>query len=170
MGFETTSSVKRCQRTCGTRGAIQWESGWFADMRNKKQQRGPGSWWAAEPPERRAFFRALANLVESLMDNQILEVRFSKDSFQPVLRTPENARPVEEEGSHNGPGGAERFGPDGWWAGLSVEGRNFYVGVSKILDEVIKGHSFLEVTREGGDLQACLVFRINVSGGRPELN
>ena len=149
-------------------GALEGNQAGLADMRNKRQ-RGPEWWWAAEPPERHAFFRALANWVDCLADGQILEVRFSGKGFQPTLRwAPEQARP--KDSSHGEGSRAQRMGPEGWWAGLPPEGRRFYMGVSKILDEVAKGHSYMEVNRDGADLRACLVIRLNLPVGRAELN
>ena len=148
------------------RGALEWESGWFADMRNNRQ-RSPEWWWAAESPERRTFFRALARLVGSLEDGDILELRYTEDGFKPVLQcVSEATHSRKQSGAQDG--GGERLGAGGWWAGLPPEGRAFYMGISRMLDEVVKGGLCLEVRKNGRDLLASLALKL--PGGRAEVN
>ena len=132
----------------------------------KNEQQSPESWWVGEPRQRRAFFSALAVLIESVRSGQILEVRSAGDSFQAVIRSVAGEEELEwvDEGIEGG-----RLGPEGWWAGLPPQGRKFYQGISRMLG-VVGPHGFLEVQRKGDNLQACLVFRLNLRGGRAEVN
>jgi hypothetical protein len=113
-------------------------------------------WWSAVDDEKRAFFRDVMALADSVEDGEVLRLEFNGHNFTPSLFWATNEPPK----TRRSPSTPACIAPDVWWPGLSAGMREAVRTLGGLVVELERDRNkAIEVRRTPRGFNATLVLR-----------